>query len=168
MAEWTDDQLDTLTIKRVGPRPASHAEQVKAMIRNGIPKTLAERWTRDELPGIHQAWDLAFQDTRRRLATKPAPAPPPPRPKFDESQNEDPEVIVQWITQLLDQQNLKWRQGYGQINAQCPAHEDRQPSMYLKAGRKGALLGCRAGCTGQAIVDALGITMAELFSGPRR
>lgn len=48
--------------------------------------------------------------------------------------------------------------------AQCPAHEDRNPSLSIGEGNDGrVLLNCHAGCTVQAIVSALGITEADLF-----
>jgi putative DNA primase/helicase len=46
----------------------------------------------------------------------------------------------------------------------CPAHEDRHRSLSIGEGRDGgALLTCHAGCTVEAIVVALGFTVADLF-----
>ncbi len=48
--------------------------------------------------------------------------------------------------------------------AKCPAHEDRQPSLHVEEGSEAcALLNCHAGCTTEAVVEALGLTMADLF-----
>ncbi|HEY8165118.1 MAG TPA: AAA family ATPase [Gemmatimonadaceae bacterium] len=45
----------------------------------------------------------------------------------------------------------------------CPAHEDKQPSLSISVGTTGnILLNCHAGCTFEAIVDALGIDRREL------
>jgi len=45
------------------------------------------------------------------------------------------------------------------INYRCPAHEDRTPSLRLKEGNDGrALVTCFAGCTFEAIRDALQLT----------
>ena len=58
--------------------------------------------------------------------------------------------------------------------AACPAHADKKPSLSIGVGQEGQiLLRCFAGCTPEAIVDALGLRMADLFpksasaSGPR-
>jgi hypothetical protein len=54
----------------------------------------------------------------------------------------------------------------------CPAHNDSSPSLNVDQGEKGALLQCRSGgCTSKSIVEALGITNAQLFDeqkGERR
>jgi hypothetical protein len=51
--------------------------------------------------------------------------------------------------------------------AVCPAHADKTPSLSLGVGEEGQiLLRCFAGCTPEAIVDALGIRMADLFPKP--
>ena len=50
----------------------------------------------------------------------------------------------------------------------CPAHEDRSPSLTVKAGGDGrALVHCFAGCEVVAVVEALGLSMRDLFDGPR-
>jgi hypothetical protein len=56
------------------------------------------------------------------------------------------------------------RSGAGHI-ARCPAHEDRSPSLSIAEGRDGrVLLNCFAGCPPENIVQALGLTMRDLFS----
>lgn len=58
----------------------------------------------------------------------------------------------------------KFRQNGSGYTACCPAHEDRDPSLSIKEGLNGkVLLYCHAGCTLDAICDALGITKADLF-----
>jgi hypothetical protein len=56
--------------------------------------------------------------------------------------------------------------------AQCPAHEDKGPSLSLREGEDGrVLLHCFAGCSTGAVVAAMGLTMADLFPAsekPRR
>jgi hypothetical protein len=48
----------------------------------------------------------------------------------------------------------------------CPAHEDKKPSLGVAVGDDGrVLLCCQAGCPVEAIVKALGLTMADLFPG---
>ncbi|MET8169294.1 DUF3987 domain-containing protein [Streptomyces sp. NPDC005329] len=49
---------------------------------------------------------------------------------------------------------------------QCPAHEDRSPSLTIGHGEKGAVVKCHAGCPTEDVVAALGLTMADLFDEP--
>jgi 5S rRNA maturation endonuclease (ribonuclease M5) len=47
----------------------------------------------------------------------------------------------------------------------CPAHDDRTPSLSIAEGDNGCvLLRCHAGCTTEAIVSELGLTMSDLFA----
>lgn len=54
--------------------------------------------------------------------------------------------------------------------SKCPAHDDRAPSLAIGRGRDGrTLLRCFAGCATGAIVNALGLTLADLFpEAPKR
>ncbi len=46
----------------------------------------------------------------------------------------------------------------------CPAHDDREPSLSVTDGEDGrVLLRCFARCSVKAVVQALGLTMADLF-----
>ncbi len=48
----------------------------------------------------------------------------------------------------------------------CPAHADREPSLSIGIGEQGqVLLKCFAGCPLNAIVQAIGMTVADLFPG---
>lgn len=48
--------------------------------------------------------------------------------------------------------------------AKCPAHPDKKPSLSVGVGRDGRiLLKCQAGCSPEDVVDALGLTMKDLF-----
>ena len=52
----------------------------------------------------------------------------------------------------------------GGFRARCPAHEDRTPSLSLKEGDGGkVILHCFAGCSAEAIVASMGMTMHDLF-----
>mgnify|MGYP006069474049 CR=1 FL=1 len=52
----------------------------------------------------------------------------------------------------------------GQYKARCPAHDDSKPSLSVSLGEDGrVLLHCHAGCAPECIVDALGLTMKDLF-----
>lgn len=47
----------------------------------------------------------------------------------------------------------------------CPAHDDKTPSLAIKAGDDGRiLLDCKAGCTTERVCSALGIKMKDLFA----
>ncbi|MEU8891138.1 AAA family ATPase [Streptomyces sp. NPDC048442] len=50
-------------------------------------------------------------------------------------------------------------------SSQCPAHEDRAPSLSLgeRQDKNGVLLNCHAGCDPLDVVTALGLTMSDLF-----
>ena len=50
---------------------------------------------------------------------------------------------------------------------QCPAHQDRSPSLSVSQGETGALLRCHAGCEPKDILDALGLGWPDLFDDPR-
>jgi hypothetical protein len=54
----------------------------------------------------------------------------------------------------------------GWYSAKCPGHEDREASLGVKGGDRGIILKCHAGCTAEAIVAALGLTLADLFLTP--
>ena len=50
-------------------------------------------------------------------------------------------------------------------SARCPAHEDRRPSLSVSEGDDGrALVWCHAGCTVEAICNAVGLRVADLMT----
>ena len=50
-----------------------------------------------------------------------------------------------------------------QWEALCPAHDDHHPSLSVREENGRTLLYCHAGCTTEAVVAALGLTMSDLF-----
>ena len=52
------------------------------------------------------------------------------------------------------------------LTARCPAHEDKTPSLSAKIGENGdcVVVHCFAGCPNDAVLDALGWTMRDLFA----
>src|SRR5687768_7319292 len=66
-------------------------------------------------------------------------------------------------------QALNDRGSKGRGNAwQCPAHDDKAPSLSIghRKDRKGVVLYCHAGCEPDDVVQALGLTMQDLFDEP--
>lgn len=53
------------------------------------------------------------------------------------------------------------KSGGGYI-ARCPAHDDKNPSLSISNGGGKILLHCHAGCTPEAIVGAIGLSMKDL------
>ena len=53
--------------------------------------------------------------------------------------------------------------GHGKFMACCPAHEDRSPSLSIRVADDGrVLLHCFAGCSPEAVVEAVGMRMLDL------
>src|SRR5262249_9169003 len=53
--------------------------------------------------------------------------------------------------------------------ANCPAHDDREPSLSISEGNDGrGLLKCLAGCDTNNVLRALGMTLRDLFPAIRR
>lgn len=51
-----------------------------------------------------------------------------------------------------------------QASARCPAHEDKTASLSVSTGEDGKiLLNCHAGCTSREIVEAMGLSLNDLF-----
>lgn len=69
------------------------------------------------------------------------------------------------VTEALEQHGCTVR---GR-SAQCPAHEDRAPSLSLgqRKDGNGVVLNCHAGCATEDVVAALRLTLADLFDEPR-
>lgn len=53
------------------------------------------------------------------------------------------------------------------ISAQCPAHEDRRPSLSVTPIDGSVLLHCHGGCDTADVVAVLGMTLADLYDNPR-
>ena len=66
---------------------------------------------------------------------------------------------LELFLQALNNVNQRGAQHY----ASCPAHEDRNPSLGIRQGDKGILVTCYAGCSTAQIVDAMGLSLADLF-----
>lgn len=72
------------------------------------------------------------------------------------------------IEVVLGRLDLVVRRGEG-WSARCPAHEDTVASLSVGVADDGTvLLRCHAGCAIEAVVEALGLTMRDLFPQPDR
>ena len=50
-------------------------------------------------------------------------------------------------------------------NTNCPAHDDKNPSLSISEGRNGnVVIFCHSGCPIEAVVKALGLEMTDLFA----
>lgn len=68
------------------------------------------------------------------------------------------------IDELTSRLHNIHRTADGGFVASCPAHDDDKPSLKVSTGSDGRiLLHCHAGCTIDAVTDALGITKADLM-----
>lgn len=79
------------------------------------------------------------------------------------NQNENVPALVDHVLSLLK----GVRKSISGWMACCPAHQDRHPSLSIALGKEDSvLLRCHAGCSFHAIVEALGLTPADLFVRP--
>ena len=54
-------------------------------------------------------------------------------------------------------------------SARCPAHDDNSPTLSVSEGDDGrVLIHCQAGCQLDSVVEALGLTVKDLFPPKRR
>jgi putative DNA primase/helicase len=70
-------------------------------------------------------------------------------------------------TRLLDKLDKVKANGANQWIARCPAHEDGNPSLSVKAVDGRALVYCFAGCQPADIVAAIDMRMLDLFDSPK-
>ena len=52
----------------------------------------------------------------------------------------------------------------GEYKCKCPAHDDRRASLSVNVGDKGIIFKCHAGCTKEAVLQAMGLTVRDLMS----
>lgn len=65
--------------------------------------------------------------------------------------------------EILNRFEKVQRNGAG-WKALCPAHADKNPSLSITEGDEKTLLKCFAGCTTEAVLQAKGLTMGDLFT----
>lgn len=78
-------------------------------------------------------------------------------------------TALQRVTDALATRGCRPRTVPGGLQARCPAHDDRSPSLSVgdRDDRTGVVVRCHAGCDVQAVVDALDLRLADLFDVPR-
>ena len=69
------------------------------------------------------------------------------------------------INKLSHVKEVKTRRGLKRSwIAQCPAHDDSSPSLYIDEGQSGnTLIKCWAGCGATEVVESVGLIMSDLF-----
>ena len=68
---------------------------------------------------------------------------------------------------IVEQLGGTWSRSKGMCC--CPAHADRTPSLSITLGKRAILVHCFAGCSNEAVMQAmakLGVRLADLFDGP--
>jgi hypothetical protein len=71
------------------------------------------------------------------------------------------------VNELLARLSGVRASGQGRWSAKCPAHQDRSPSLSVRAlGDGRILMHCFAGCGTDAVLGALGLEMEALFPKP--
>jgi hypothetical protein len=72
------------------------------------------------------------------------------------------------ILDELRKHNRKVRQTRpGQASAQCPAHDDHDPSLSITSVEGQTLIYCHAGCDSSNVIAAVGLSMSDLYDNPR-
>jgi hypothetical protein len=71
--------------------------------------------------------------------------------------------VFDFVTAITDHGGKVRKQGK-EFKATCPAHDDKQSSLQIGQGDKGAVIHCHAGCAPDAIVRAVGWTLDRLYA----
>ena len=75
---------------------------------------------------------------------------------------------IETVLSALDENGLRYRFSGGQYLAQCPVHDDRTPSLAIKAVAGKVLLHCHTGCRAADIVEAFGLSWSDVSPPPER
>lgn len=71
------------------------------------------------------------------------------------------------VDQLLERLERVQQRGADRWSARCPGHDDKGPSLSVRALPDGrVLVHCFAGCLAAEVVAAIGLTLADLFERP--
>jgi putative DNA primase/helicase len=75
------------------------------------------------------------------------------------------ESVLRAVEQITDR--APKRVGEDRWMALCPAHDDRNPSLSIREARGKALVHCFAGCSTEAVLEALRLRWTDLFEADR-
>lgn len=174
----------TLTLKQL-KRPAYNFDVLKTCI-DGLtrePFVGPRGRASEQYPGSEKLVDITYaygtderirawlDKAERALNPKPAVAPVPMVTQLRrERQPSVWQEPIHLVLGALEARGLRWRPGQADTwSAQCPAHDDRDPSLSIRMVDDGAvLLHCFAGCPNDEVVAALGLAFSDLFSEARR
>lgn len=68
------------------------------------------------------------------------------------------------LMEFLDRLPSYRKSGQGSYMAQCPAHDDKSPSLRITEGQDGRILvHCYAGCSVHEVCGAVSVDVADLF-----
>lgn len=78
-------------------------------------------------------------------------------------------TALERVSDALHSRDCRPRSIPSGLQARCPAHEDSTPSLTVgsRDDGRGVVVHCHAGCTAQAIVDALDLRLTDLYDEPR-
>ncbi len=111
----------------------------------------------------HLAAGLPVSDLSQEPPTDPSPSPSETGAKCEKVA---PGVRPAALQLLLNRTNAK-QVGESQWEARCPAHDDRSPSLSIALGTDRPVVAtCHAGCSIEAISDAVGIALADFSRLP--
>ena len=68
------------------------------------------------------------------------------------------------IDRLLSRLDGVRQVGKERWTARCPSHDDRTPSLAIKHTEDRLLIHCHAGCDPLSVVQAVGLSLADLFA----
>jgi CHC2 zinc finger len=117
--------------------------------------------------------DRVAAPARRSVATPKAAKPAPKRrtPRNQRHLRAEPssappiESVLRAVEQITDR--APRRRGKDRWMALCPAHDDRNPSLSIRKARGKVLVHCFAGCSTEAVLDALRLSWGDLFEAER-
>lgn len=80
------------------------------------------------------------------------------------SHNQSNTTAYDRLIETLHGRGYKVNANGSRAMAQCPAHDDQNPSLSIKPVADGVMVYCHAGCDTKAVAAALNLTMADLFN----